>query len=105
MLEGKSEKLEFQEMLSSPHWKRNEQEQNKNAEKGTKRIGESKKKDMNKKTMKKWSLVKIILKHSLGLLILSFGTPNPGLHYVPKKSILIERKYLDWRSFFFERFL
>ena len=33
----------------------------------------------------------ITLKHSLGLLILSFGTPNPGLHYVPEKSILIER--------------
>ena len=26
----------------------------------------------------------ITLKHSLGLLILSFETPNPGLHYVPK---------------------
>ena len=38
MLEGKSEKLEFQEMLSSPHQKnRNEQEQNKENEKGTKR--------------------------------------------------------------------
>ena len=31
--------------------------------------------------------------------ILSFGTPNPGLHYVPRKSILIERGYLDWRGF------
>ena len=30
-----------------------------------------------------------------GLFILSFGTPNPSLHYVPKKSILIERGYLD----------
>ena len=37
----------------------------------------------------------ITLKHNLGLLILSFGAPNPGLHYVPKKSILIERGYLD----------
>ena len=46
----------------------------------------------------------IILKHSLGLLILSFGTPNPGLHYVPRKSILIERGYLDWRVFFLEKF-
>ena len=30
----------------------------------------------------KWSLVKITLKHNLGLLILSFGTPNPALHYM-----------------------
>ena len=43
MLEGESEKLGFQEMLSSPH-RKNEQEQNKENEKGTKRIGESKKK-------------------------------------------------------------
>ena len=34
MLEGKYEKLEFQKMLSSPHKKnRNEQEQNKDSEK------------------------------------------------------------------------
>ena len=50
MLEGKSEKLGFQEMLSSPHWKI---EVNKRK---TKRIRESKKKiwkkEMNKKTMK-----------------------------------------------------
>ena len=31
---------------------------------------------------KKKILGLITLKHSLGLLILSFGTPNPGLHYV-----------------------
>ena len=38
ILEGKSERLEFQKMLSSPHRKnRSEQEQNKNAEKGTER--------------------------------------------------------------------
>ena len=38
MLKGKSEKLEFQEMLSSPHRKnRSEQEKNKDNEKGTKR--------------------------------------------------------------------
>ena len=49
-------------------------------------------------------LGQITLKHSLGLLILSFGTPKPGLHYVPEKSILIERGYLDWRAFFFEKF-
>ena len=46
----------------------------------------------------------ITLKHSLGLLILSFETINPGLHYVPEKSILIERGYLDWRVFFLENF-
>ena len=50
MLEGKSEKLEFQKTLSSPHRKnRSEQEQNKDNEKGTKRIGESKKNDEKKR--------------------------------------------------------
>ena len=45
MLEGKFEKLEFQEMLSSPRSKKikNEQEQNENVEKGTQRNGELKK--------------------------------------------------------------
>ena len=44
MLEGKSEKLEFQEMLSSSRRKnRSEQEQNKDNEKGTNRNGELKK--------------------------------------------------------------
>ena len=81
---------------------RNEQEQNKNAEKGTKRIGESKKKwkkrkDNEKWSFMKWSLVKITLKHNLGLFILFFETINLGLHYVPEKFILIERGYLDWR--------
>ena len=45
----------------------------------------------------------ITLKHSLSLLILSFETRNHGLHYVPEKSILIERGYLDWRVFFLEK--
>ena len=35
----------------------------------------------------------------LGLLILSFGIPNPGLHYVPKKSVLIKYGYSNWRGF------
>ena len=60
--------------------------------------------ETNEKTMKndsfmKWSLVKITLKHNLGLFILSFETINPGLHYVHGKSILIEYGYLDWRGF------
>ena len=50
------------------------------------------------------TLVKITLKHNLGLFILSFETMNLGPHYVPKKSILIERGYLDWRVFFLEKF-
>ena len=62
------------------------------------------KKNNEKWFFMKWSLVKITLKHNLGLLILSFGIPNPGLHYVPRKSILIERGYLDWRVFFLEKF-
>ena len=40
MLEGRSEKLEFQKILSSPHRKnKSEQEQNKDNENGTKRNG------------------------------------------------------------------
>ena len=56
MLEGKSEKLEFQEMSSSPHWKiEMSKNKTKMIKKGTKRNGESKKKEereMNEKTMK-----------------------------------------------------
>ena len=51
MLEGKSERLEFQEMLSSPLWKI-EMSKNKTKilkKKGTKRNGESKKKMMKNK--------------------------------------------------------
>ena len=44
-------------------------------------------------------LVKITLKHNLGLFILHFETMNPGLHYVPEQSILIEPGYLDWKGF------
>ena len=59
MLEDKSEKFEFQEMLSSPYWKI---EMNKNKtkmlkKKGTKKNRESKKnewkeREMNERTMK-----------------------------------------------------
>ena len=57
MLEGKSEKLEFQKMLSSPRRKnKNEQEQNKDdKKKGIKRNGKLKKweeREMSEKTMK-----------------------------------------------------
>ena len=58
MLEGKFEKLEFQEMLSSPRRKnKNEQEQNKNIEKRNQekwRIKEknNEKKKMNERTTK-----------------------------------------------------
>ena len=67
MLEGKFEKLEFREMLSSPRRKnKNEQEQNNNIEKGTKRNRELKKmkrirdewKDNEKWSFMKWSLVR-----------------------------------------------
>ena len=40
----------------------------------------------------------ITLKYNLGLFILFFETMNPGLHYVPEKSILIKHGYLDWRG-------
>ena len=91
----------------TPQRNRSEQRQNKDNEKGTKRNRELKKmkrmrdewKDDEKWSFIKWSLVKITLKHNLGLFILSFETINPGLHYVPEKSILIEHGYLDWRAF------
>ena len=47
------------------------------------------------RVMIKMILGLITLKHNLGLFILSFETISPGLYYVPKKSILIERGYLD----------
>ena len=47
----------------------------------------------------------ITLKYNLGLFIISFGTPNPGLHYIPEKSILIEHGYLDRRAFPWEIFV
>ena len=61
-------------------------------------------KDNEKWSFMKWSLVWSPWNTVLGLLILSFGTPNPGLHYVPRKSILIERGYLDWRVLFLKKF-
>ena len=76
MLEGKSEKLEFQEMLNSPHWKiEMSKNKTKMSEKWTKRNGELKKmkrmrdewKDNEKWSFMKLSLVKITLKHNLGL--------------------------------------
>ena len=49
MLEGKSEKLEFQKMSSSPHWKiEMSKNKTKMLKKGTKRNGESKKNDEKK---------------------------------------------------------
>ena len=94
MLEGKFEKLKFQEMLSSPHWKI-EMSKNKTKcwKKWTKRNGESKEKEKKERWIKKkqWKIIfhemilgLITLKHNLGLFILSFETMNPGLHYVPK---------------------
>ena len=58
------------------------------------RKNDEKEEEMNEGTTKndpsyndKMILGLITLKHSLDLLILSFGTPNPSLHYVPKKFI------------------
>ena len=110
MLEGKSEKLEFQEILSSPHWKKKKWARTKQ-KCGKKELKEMENKKMMKKK-KRWTkgqrkmilhvMIKMILglitlKHNLGLSILSFETMNLGPHYVPKKSILIEQGYLDWR--------
>ena len=104
-------------MSSSPHWKIEMSKNKTKVKKETKRkINNQRKmnekKEMNERTTKndffrvviKGILGLITLKHNLGLLILSFGTPNPGLHYVPKKSILIERGYLDWRASFLRKF-
>ena len=110
MLEGKCE----ENKVPKRHWthpvgkNRSEQEQNKDNEKGTKRHGELKKmkrmrdewKDNEKWSFMKWFLGQITLKYNLGLFILSFGTINLDLRYIPEKSILIECGYLDWRGFF-----
>ena len=86
-------------MSSSPHWKsRNEQKQSKNARKGTKKRKWRIEKMMEKR-IKKMILGLITLKYNFGLFILSFESINPGLHYVPRKSILIECGYLYWRDF------
>ena len=52
------------------------------------------KKEMNKKTMKNdlWSDLPEI---QFGPIIFSFKIMNPGLYYVPEKSILIKRGYVD----------
>ena len=54
-----------------------------------KRVEMKMKKSKEGRPKQNWSLTQwkmilglITLKHSLGLLILSFGTPNLGLHYV-----------------------
>ena len=39
-----------------------------------------------------------------GPIIFSFKIMNPGLYYVPEKSILIKRGYVDGRVFFLEKF-
>ena len=46
----------------------------------------------------------ITLKYSFGPIIFSFETINPGLYYVPEKSILIKHGYLDWRAFSLRKF-
>ena len=68
---------------------RNKQEQNKIVEKKEPRKMENQRKIKRMKEERRdneqWSFVILGLitqKHSLGLLIFSFGTPNPGLHYV-----------------------
>ena len=59
MLEGKSEKLEFQEMSSSPHWKIEiSKNKTKMIKKGTKRNGESKEKEKKERWMKRqWKMI------------------------------------------------
>ena len=58
MLEGKSEKLEFQETLSSPRRKnRSEQEQNKDNEKGIKRNGEWKNDEKERWMKRQWKMI------------------------------------------------
>ena len=98
----------------TPLENRNEQEQNKDDKKKELREMENQRKkrrkrdewkDNEKWSFMKWSLVKITLKHNLGLFILSFKTMNPGLHYVPEKSILIKHGYSDWRDFSLRIFL
>ena len=86
----------------TPLKNRSEQEKNKDNEKEKRWKRETNERQW-KMIFHEMILGLITLKHGLGLLILSFGTPNPSLHYVPRKSILIERGYLDWRVFFLEK--
>ena len=109
MLKGKFEKLEFREMLSSPHWKI---EINKNKTKTLKkepREMKKWKKKMNERTMKNdlswndpWS------DHpetQFEPTYPFFGTPNPGLHYVPKSPFRLnvdtwtEEVFFLWKIF------
>ena len=66
-----------------------------NQRKNKKKKDEKKDKENDPLCDEKMILGLIALKYNLGLFILSFGTINPGLHYVPEKSILIEYGYLD----------
>ena len=79
----------------------------KTLKKGTKRIGESKKKIWKKRWIKRQWKNDLWSDHpeiQFGPIIFSFETMNPGLYYVPEKSILIKRGYLDWRAFSLRKF-
>ena len=93
MLKGRCEKLKFQKTLSLSYRKIETSKSKTKVLKKEPREMENKKKI--KRRIKKMILGLIILKHNLDLFILSFGTINPGLHYVPEKSILIECGYLN----------
>ena len=98
MLEGKSEKLEVSRDVELTPLK------NKMSKNKTKTLKKKlrEEREMNTKTTEndpsgdiKMILGPITLRYNLGLFILFFETINLGLHYVPEKSILIERGYLD----------
>ena len=106
MLEGKCENWSSKRCWVSLHENRNEQEQNKDDKKNELREMENQKKNDEKERWikRQWKMIfhemilgLITLKHNLGLSILSFKTMNLGPHYIPKKFILIECGYLDWR--------
>ena len=93
----------------TPLENRNEQEKNKDNEK---RNQEKWKNEKNERWMKEhWKMIfhemilsLITLKHSLDLLILSFGTLNPVLHYVLKSPFWLNmdiwtKEFLPWENF------
>ena len=107
MLEGKSEKLEFQKMLSSPHWK-NKMSKNK-TKWGTKRNERMRRKrdewkDNEKWSFTKWSLVKITLKHNLGLFYPFFRNLKPRPTLRTWKVHFDQTWILRLERFFFKEF-
>ena len=113
MLEGKFEKLEVpRDVKLTPLKNKMSKNKTKTLKMELKELENKKNDEKNERWMKgQWKIIfhemilgLITLKHSLGLFILFFGIPNPGLHYVPEKSILLNvdiwtEEFLPWEIF------